>query len=96
MINTARSELVDLNAVADALNNGSLLGVGFDAIEESLATENPFKGMQNVVLTTHLGGNTADNVQYMAKRCAEQIDCIASGGSLEAPHLVNVNYLVRK
>lgn len=93
LINTAREELVDYPAAAEALKSGKLLGAGFDAIEESFLEQNPFKGMTNVVLTTHLGGNTIDNAVHMAKRCAEQIMAVSEGKRLEAPHLVNGGYL---
>lgn len=93
LINTARQELVELSAVAQALESGHLLGAGFDAIDEEVAQDNPFAGMTNVVLTTHLGGNTVDNAVHMAKRCAEQIQLVSGGGTLAAPHLVNGQYL---
>lgn len=93
LINTAREELVDYPAVAQALRDGKLLGAGFDAIEESFMKENPFRGMSNVVLTAHLGGNTVDNAVHMARRCAEQIRTVSAGGRLQFPHLVNGEYI---
>ena len=93
LINTAREELIDYPAVAQALESGKLLGAGFDAVEEPFLKENPFKGMKNVVMTAHLGGNTVDNAVHMARRCAEQIQAVSAGIRLEAPHLVNGDYL---
>ena len=93
LINTARAELVDLNALATALREGRILGAGLDAIEENITKENPLKGLPNVVLTAHLGGNTVDNAVHMAKRCAEQICVVSAGGQLAFPHLVNGAYL---
>ena len=93
LINTAREELVDYEAVADALRSGKLLGAGFDAIEAHFAQQNPFVGMDNVVLSPHLGGNTVDNAVHMAKRCAEQIAAVSDGTRLAPPHLVNGQYL---
>ena len=93
LINTAREELVDHAAVAEALSSGKLLGAGFDAIEEHFAEDNPFRGMKNVVLSGHLGGNTADNAVQMARRIAEQIDAVSRGERLAAPHLVNGSFL---
>lgn len=93
LINTARGELCDMNAVAEALKSGKLLGAAFDAIEEDFPQENPFKGMDNVVLSPHLGGNTIDNAVHMARRCAEQICAVSQGKTLAPPHLVNAEYL---
>lgn len=93
LINTAREELVDYEAVAAALGRGKLLGAGFDAVESHFVEDNPFHGMPNVVLTPHLGGNTVDNAVHMARRCAEQIAAVSRGERLKPPHLVNEPYL---
>ena len=93
LINTAREELTDLQAVAEELKSGKLLGAGFDAIEETVVANNPFVGLNNVVLTTHLGGNTVDNAVHMAKRCADLIMAVKKGQHLEPPHLVNGAFL---
>ena len=93
LINTAREELVDYAAAAEALKSGKLLGAGFDAIEEDLVKANPFAGLRNVVLTQHLGGNTTDNAVQMAQRIAQQITAVRDGQKLEKPHLVNGEYL---
>lgn len=93
LINTARQEMMDMQAVAQALQCGRLLGAGFDAIDEDIVQNNPFAGMSNVVLTPHLGGNTVDNAVHMARRCAEQICAVSRGEVLEAPHLVNGQHL---
>lgn len=94
LINTAREEMIDYSAVAEALRTGGLLGAGFDAIEEGFVQSNPFAGMSNVVLSAHLGGNTVDNAVHMAARCAEQILAVSNGQRLAAPHLVNGQYLI--
>ena len=93
LINTAREELVNYAAAAQALRSGKLLGAGFDAIEEDLVRSNPFVGLKNVVLTQHLGGNTTDNAVQMAQRIAQQITAVRDGKKLEKPHLVNGDYL---
>lgn len=96
LINTAREELVDYQAVAEALRSGKLLGAGFDAIEEPFIKDHPFVRMKHVVLTSHLGGNTVDNAVHMARRCAEQITAVSKGERLKPPHLVNEAYLADK
>lgn len=96
LINTAREELCDMAAVAKALESGRMLGAGFDALEEDFVSRNPFAGMDNVVLSPHLGGNTIDNVEHMARRCAEQIRLVSGGSVLKAPHLVNGEFLKGK
>ena len=66
LINTARTNLVDLKALAAALRDGKLLGAGLDAIDPEITQDNPFKGLKNIVLSPHLGGDTADNTKFMA------------------------------
>lgn len=93
LINTAREELVDMPALFEALKSGKLLGAGLDAIEEETIKDKPFEGLNNVVLTAHLGGNTADNSVQMARCIAEHISDISEGKKLTAPHCVNADLM---
>jgi phosphoglycerate dehydrogenase-like enzyme len=62
LLNTARAAMVDQAALADALRTGRLAGAGLDVYtEEPLAVErNPFRDLDNVVLTPHIGAVTAE------------------------------------
>jgi phosphoglycerate dehydrogenase-like enzyme len=62
LVNTARGALVDADALASALREGKLAGAGLDVfVEEPLVPErNPFLGLDNVVLTPHLGAVTRE------------------------------------
>ena len=62
LINTARGALLDADALARALRDGKLAGAGLDVfVEEPLVLErNPFRGLNNVVLTPHLGAVTRE------------------------------------
>jgi D-3-phosphoglycerate dehydrogenase / 2-oxoglutarate reductase len=63
LINTARAALLDQDAVVAALQSGQIAGAGLDVyLTEPLPPEeNPFKGMENVVLMPHAGGVTAES-----------------------------------
>lgn len=93
IVNTAREELIDIPALRDALARGKVCAAGLDAIEYTTASQKPFEGINNIVLTPHLGGNTADDVAQMANRCGDQITAVSKGERLAAPHLVNGKYL---
>jgi D-3-phosphoglycerate dehydrogenase len=58
-INTARSRLVDYDALLDALQNKNIAGAGLDVFdEEPLPPESPWRALDNVTMTTHYGGDT--------------------------------------
>jgi D-3-phosphoglycerate dehydrogenase len=62
LINTARGALVDTDALVSALRSGAIAGAGLDVYtEEPLPPErNPYKELDNVVLTPHLGAVTRE------------------------------------
>lgn len=62
LINVSRGKVVDIKALAEALLRGHVAGAALDVFpEEPLSQEiNPFFGMDNVVLTPHLGASTVE------------------------------------
>lgn len=74
IINTSRGGIIDEAALIDALNGDEIMGAGLDAFtHEPPGMDSPFYSMENVVVTPHSGGNTADNDLNMIKRCFENI-----------------------
>ena len=57
LINTARGNVCDIDAVATALNNGQLLGAGFDVYENEppLPQSHPLLNAPNCVCVPHIG-----------------------------------------
>lgn len=93
-INSARGELVDEGALLDALQTGKIAGAGLDALpKEPPDADWPFYALENVVLTPHTGGNTADNDRNMICRCMENILTMENGGKLRTRDLVNNQFL---
>ncbi len=61
-INTARSYMVDYNALADALKTGEIMGAAIDVFDkEPVDPENPLVGLDNCTLTNHRGGDTINS-----------------------------------
>lgn len=74
IVNTARGDLVDEYALADAISNGRIAGAGLDVFEkEPLTPDNPLVGLDHVILTPHVGGSTVEALETTAVQCAQQI-----------------------
>lgn len=58
-INIGRGETVDEDALVDALKTGKIAGAGLDVFcTEPLPSEHPLWGMQNVIISPHVGGKS--------------------------------------
>lgn len=63
-INTARGDLVDEDALIDALNNGGISGATLDVTkEEPLPVNSPLIHAKNIFLTPHIAGATDEVIQ---------------------------------
>ncbi len=62
-INTARSYMVDYNALANSLKNKTIMGAAIDVFDkEPIDKEScPLLGLDNVTLTNHRGGDTINS-----------------------------------
>ncbi|MET4692542.1 phosphoglycerate dehydrogenase [Endozoicomonas lisbonensis] len=64
-INASRGTVVDIEALASALEDGKLLGAAIDVFPEEPRSNNDefisqLRGMNNVILTPHIGGSTQE------------------------------------
>lgn len=60
IINAARGGLVDEQALADAIQAGTIRGAGFDVFATEPCTDSPLFGLPEVVVTPHLGASTVE------------------------------------
>ena len=89
LINTARGELVDEQALYDALVSGKLRGAGLDAFDpEPPAADNPLLKLDQVVVTPHAGGGVFDNVENVARHSLGNIMRFLRGEPLAAADVV--------
>jgi D-3-phosphoglycerate dehydrogenase len=80
IVNCARGELVDLEALEAALDSGKVGGAALDVFPEEPFTDHPLFGRQNVVVTPHLGASTAEAQDRAGTITAEQVRRALSGG----------------
>ena len=83
LINTARGELVDEDALLQALLSGKLRGAGLDAFAiEPVEPGNPLLKLDQVVATPHIGGAVFDNVENVARHAIGNIMRVLNGEPL--------------
>jgi len=94
LINVSRGELLDEEAVLDALGSGHLRGVGLDV--GRAADQRPSVALARhprVVATPHLGGLTPQNADAQAASSVEQVRAILAGSM--PPRSVNPEHAHR-
>jgi phosphoglycerate dehydrogenase-like enzyme len=80
LINTSRGPIVDETALIQALQNRAIAGAGIDVFDqEPLPSEHPFKRLENIVMTPHLGYVTEDTYQIFYAGTIEAITAYLQG-----------------
>ena len=81
VVNCARGELVDDDALKQALDSGKVGGAALDVFAREPITDHPlFSGYDNVVVTPHLGASTAEAQDRAGVQAAEQVVAALTGG----------------
>lgn len=94
LINTARGGLVDDNALFQAVQSGKLLGAGLDGVErEPLQPNDELFTNDNIIVTPHVGGGTADIGEAIMPMLVEDIRLFLTGS--EPQFVVNWQYLAQ-
>lgn len=80
VVNAARAEIVDEEALEEAVRTGAVAGVGLDVtVSEDRWRRVIADGHRNVLLTGHTGGRGSLAQQTLRRRCAEQVVDFLSG-----------------
>jgi D-3-phosphoglycerate dehydrogenase len=80
VINTARGGLVNEADVAEACKSGKLGGYGTDVVNvEPMQTPHPYQGVDNILLTPHVGSRTLESVGRQAMRATLNLVNFLSG-----------------
>jgi len=79
LINTARGEVVDEAALAEALHARSIGGAGLDVFEREPTIHPRLMGLDNVVMLPHLGSATREARQAMGFRVLDNLNDFFEG-----------------
>lgn len=81
LVNTSRGAVVDEAALAEALREGLIAGAGIDVFaQEPTPAEHPLFDLDNVILSPHIGGQTAESMQKMARAVVQGVLEVLHGG----------------
>jgi D-3-phosphoglycerate dehydrogenase len=81
IINTARGGLTNEADVAEAVKSKQLGGYGTDVVEhEPMKSPHPFDGVDNIIVTPHVGSRTFESVERQALRAVQNIVEFLNGG----------------
>lgn len=74
LVNTGRGDVVDTEALAEALRSGQLAGAAVDVLEEEPpAPDNPIRSAPNVIFGSHNASNTLEASARVHRRAIENL-----------------------
>ncbi len=86
LINASRGKVVDIDALAQALDGRQILGAAIDVFpEEPRSNDDPFESpltrYDNVILTPHVGGSTVEAQENIGREVSERLVFYSDNGS---------------
>jgi D-3-phosphoglycerate dehydrogenase len=86
LMNASRGTVVDIDALADSLRSGKLLGAAVDVfpVEPKSNSEefvSPLREFDNVILTPHVGGSTIEAQENIGREVAEKLSMYSDNGT---------------
>lgn len=79
LVNTARGDVVDQQALLAALREGRIAGAALDVYEDEPAVPEALLAMENVVLLPHLGSASLETRVAMGMRVLENLEAFFAG-----------------
>jgi phosphoglycerate dehydrogenase-like enzyme len=80
LVNTSRGPIVDEGALVTALQRRAIAGAALDVFdEEPLPPDHPLRGLDNTVVTPHLGYVTGENYEVFYRGAVEDIRAFLDG-----------------
>jgi D-3-phosphoglycerate dehydrogenase len=86
LINASRGTVVDIDALAEGLKSGRLLGAAIDVFPVEPRSNDdefvsPLRGLDQVILTPHIGGSTVEAQRNIGAEVAEKLVMFSDNGS---------------
>ncbi|WP_086930440.1 phosphoglycerate dehydrogenase [Agarilytica rhodophyticola] len=86
LINASRGTVIDIDALAQALESGHLAGAAIDVFPKEPKSNNetfesPLKQFDNVILTPHIGGSTMEAQENIGYEVAEKLIKYSDNGT---------------
>lgn len=86
LVNASRGNVVDIDALAAALRSGHVAGAAVDVFPEEPAStadefQSPLRGLENVILTPHIGGSTIEAQAGIGSEVADKLVRYSDNGS---------------
>ena len=86
LINASRGNVVDLDALAEALNGSHIGGAAIDVFPVEPRSNNdefvsPLRGLEQCILTPHIGGSTQEAQENIGVEVAEQLTRYSDNGT---------------
>ncbi|WP_062267776.1 phosphoglycerate dehydrogenase [Endozoicomonas arenosclerae] len=86
LINASRGTVVDIQSLASAIETKRLLGAAIDVFPEEPRSNNdefisPLRGLDNVILTPHVGGSTQEAQENIGREVSEKFIMYSDNGT---------------
>lgn len=86
LINAARGQVVDIDALAAAMRSGHVLGAAIDVFpvepgSDAEIFESPLRGIKTAILTPHIGGSTVEAQANIGTEVAQKLIEYSDNGS---------------
>ena len=93
IVNCARGELVVEADLAEALRSGQVAGAALDVFHDEPPKNSPFAALDNVILTPHIAGSTAEAQEAVGIQIALQVrEYLKSGVAQNAVNLPSLTH----
>lgn len=79
LVNTARGNVIDEDALIDALRSGRLRAAGLDVYKNEPAIREEFSQLENLFALPHIGSATFETRDAMGFRALDNLDAVFSG-----------------